>query len=289
MKPKILIMGLCLFFISACSQNKESMKSAQEITTATVTKDTIERKVLFTGNIDAKSAVQVFPRAKGKISQKNLKEGDPVKKGQAILTADRDEIGFKFKPMPIDSPIDGLVGSILVDVGTNVDLADPVAVVVQPGDMRLKLEIPEKYLSVIQPGTKVSLEIDSLNNEVFEGSIVTSSPVIDQKTRTAKIEILIPNPDKKLKHGMFGKIYIVVEKHDNAIVVPYSAISWEGDKQFTYKIVDDIASRTEITVGLRNDTHVEILNGLSENDVVATGNLIDLKDGEAVKIISEKQ
>lgn len=283
MKKRSLIIILCAALLVTCG-GKKGKVALQEVEVAKVELGAIKRTVLFTGNIDAQDAVQVFPRADGKVSKKLLKEGDYVKKGQAILVVDRDEIGYKFKPMPVDSPIDGLVGSILVDVGSNVNPQTAVITVVKSGDMRVKLDVPERYLDVILPGTKVSMIVDTLNGEKFEGEIITSSPVVNEKTRTARVEINVPDPEKKLRHGMFGRLNLVVEQHDGVLVAPYNSISWEGEKQFVYKVLDDKIGRKEIKVGMRNDTHVEVLEGLEEGDSLVVGSLLDLKDGAKVKI-----
>jgi len=280
---------LVLAIMASCGGKAKGPSPQQEIETAKVVRGTIERTVLFTGNIVAKDAVNVFSRAQGRISKKLLKEGDPVKKGQGILVIDRDEIGYTFKPLIVDSPIDGYVGSILVDIGTvvydrTVFSQNPVAVVVRPGTMRVKLDIPERYLTVVLPGTKVKMFVDSLNGDTYEGTIITSSPVVDEKTRTAKVEVEVPNVDGRLRHGMFGRINLVVGKHDNVLTVPNNAVSWEGEKQFVYKVADGKAHRTQIKTGMRNDVHVEITEGVVENDILAVGSLIDLKDGEPVAV-----
>ena len=280
---------LVLAMMVSCGGKAKAPPPPKEISAAKVYKGTLERTVLFTGNIVAKDAVNVFSRAQGRISKKLLKEGDPVKKGQGILVIDRDEIGYTFKPLIVDSPIDGYVGSILVDIGTvvydrTVFSQNPVAVVVRPGTMRVKLDIPERYLTVVLPGTKVKMFVDSLNGDTYEGTIITSSPVVDEKTRTAKVEVEVPNVDGRLRHGMFGRINLVVGKHDNVLTVPNNAVSWEGEKQFVYKVADGKAHRTQIKTGMRNDVHVEITEGVVENDILAVGSLIDLKDGEPVAV-----
>lgn len=279
----VLFMSLAI----SCHGGGKTAPPVQEVSAAKVEKGVVERDVLFTGNIVAESAYEVFPRATGKVSKKVLNEGDPVKKGGAILMVDRDEVGYKFRPMPVDSPTDGFVGSILSDVGTNVTPQNPVAIVVEPGNMRVKLDIPERYLPVIDIGTPVTLAVDTLGGKSFGGTIFTKSPVVSEKTRTAKVEIVLPNADGILRHGMFGRMKLAVEKRDGVICVPNDAISWEGDKQFVYRIEDARAKRIEVKTGLRGVSSVEILEGISEGDILAASNLIELSDGEEVVVINK--
>jgi len=273
----------------ACGREEAMRKPPREVSVARAERGTIANEVLFTGNIVADEAVEVYPRASGRVARKVLKEGDPVRRGQAILEVDRDEIGLRFRTMIVDSPIDGFVGSINVDEGQyvydrSVFNAKPVAVVVKPGRMRVRLDIPERYLGAVLPGTPISLSVDSLGGAMYEGSIATLSPVVDRKTRTANVEAIVPNPDGRLLHGMFARTKLAVERREGVIVVPISAVSWEGDRRFVYRVADGRIARTPVVTGLRNDAHVEIVSGLSEGDMVAAGDLLDLKDGEEVSV-----
>ncbi|MFA4875086.1 MAG: efflux RND transporter periplasmic adaptor subunit [bacterium] len=281
---RVICIMLAILMTASCGGRAKAPPKVREVAAAPVVRGTIERRVMFTGNIVAQDAFDIYPRAAGKISKKLLKEGDPVKRNQPILLVERDEVGYSFKQMPIVSLVDGLVGTISVDVGSAVDQTRPVATVVRPGNMRVKLDVPERYLGVILPGTQVKMEVDSLGGDGYSGTIVTSSPVVSEKTRTANVEVDVPNVDGGLRHGMFGRLNLVVERREGALMVPGGAISWEGDKQFVYRIKDGKLERTQVKPGLRNDEHVEILEGLSEGLQVVVGNLIDLKDGEMVNV-----
>lgn len=283
------MISLVLFVLAAAAcGGAKAPQGPREISAAKLERGTIERRVLFTGNIVAQDAFDIYPRAAGKVSQKLLKEGDEVKRNQPILLVERDEVGYTFKPLPVVSLADGLVGTIAVDVGSYVEPSRPVATVVRPGNMRVKLDVPERYLGVILPGTDVSMAVDSLNGDTYRGTIVTSSPVVDERTRTAKVEVEVPNTDGRLRHGMFGRLNLVVEQRPDTLSLPLDAISWEGEKQFVYRLKGNKLERREVKPGLRNDTHVEILEGLTEGDRVAVGDLLDLKDGEPVKIAPVK-
>ena len=282
-----VLVGVALA-LAGCGERK-APPAPTEVGTARVARGTIVQEVLFTGNVVAKDYAEVFPRGSGRVAEKLLKEGDPVKRGQAILTIDRDEVGFSFRPLALDAPIDGFVGAINVDVGSfvydrTVFNAKPAAVVVLPGPMRVKLDVPERYLEVIQPGTPVTMVVDALGNAEYQGTIVTRSPVVNEKTRTANVEVEIPNTDGKLRHGMFGRLKLVVERREGVLSVPVDAVSWEGEKTIVYRIADGKVHRIEVKPGMRNTVNVEILEGLAEGDEVATGRLLDLEEGEAVTV-----
>lgn len=278
-----------MIFAAACGGGKKAPPALTEVGSEKISRGTIAQEVLFTGNVVAKDYVDVFPRGNGRVAQKLLKEGDPVKKGQAILMIERDEVGYSFKPLALDSPIDGFVGAVNVDVGSfvydrTVFNAQPAAVVVRPGPMRVKLDIPERYLEAIRPGTEISMIVDTLGGTEYKGTIVTQSPVVNEKTRTANVEVEVENADGRLRHGMFGRLKLVVERRDGVLLAPLAAVSWEGEKTIVYRIADGKVHRIEVKPGLRNTTRVEILEGIAEGEDVAVGSLLDLEEGEAVKV-----
>lgn len=288
-KSMMLLLSVTALIVTSCHGKQVVTEETLEVEEAVTTRGSIDRTILFTGNIEAESAAAVFPRAQGKVSKLIIKEGERVRKGEAIMLVDRDEVGFTFKAMPIVSPIDGLVGRVEVDVGDSVNPAQAVATVVKSQNVKMKIDVPERYLEDIRIGEKASMIVDSLGGIEFNGSIISRSPFIDEKTRTARVEVSIPNPDGKLQHGMFGRINIAVEQNTDILKIPYPAISWEGAKKFVYKIDGSKLVRTEVKIGLRNDLEAEVTEGLAERDIIAVGSLIDMKDGETVTIKTKEQ
>ncbi len=277
----IIMMALAA---AACGGRGKAPPAPQRVVPATVERGTITRDVLFTGNIVAQDAFDIYPRGTGKVSKKLLKEGDAVKRGEPILLVERDEVGYTFRPMPVVSLADGVVGSIAVDVGGFVEPGKPVATVVRPGNMRVKLDVPERYLDAISPGAAVTLVVDTLGGAQYRGEIVTRSPVVNGKTRTANVEVEVANTDGRLRHGMFGRLKLVVESREGVLIAPLSAVSWEGEKTIVYRIADGKVHRVEVKPGLRNTVNLEILEGVSEGDRLATGRLLDLEEGEAIDV-----
>ena len=274
---------LALFF-AACSGGKNGAELKKEVSVAGVEKKDISKEVMLIGSIEAKDFAEIFPRGSGKVVKKLLNEGDPVKKGQTIMTSMRDEVGFTFRPAPIVSTIDGFIGRIFVDVGSSVETATPVATVVRPDEMRLKIDMPEIYIADIEPGEKVSFFTDAVPGEKFEGLVTTVSKAIDLKNRTTRVELMVDNPDHKLVHGMFAKIDMPIETHEAALTVPLDAISWEAEKQFVFKVTGNKLVKSRVKTGIRNAVRVEIVEGLNEGDLVVVGDLINLKDGEEVNV-----
>ena len=278
-----LILAIAVVFTCSCDRKKETDELKRSIATAKAERKDISKEVMLTGSIEAKDYAEIFPRGPGKVVKKLLKDGDPVKKNQPILLTLRDEVGFTFKPAPVVSTINGFVGRVTVDVGESVDANTKVATVVGPDQMRIKIDMPENYLKEIEIGKRIPFGIEMLPDEVFEGEIASVSKDIDIVSRSARVELIVDNPDQKLVHGMFAKFEIPMETRKNSLTVPISAVSWEADKQYAYKLEGGRVKKVEVSTGLRNTTRVEIVSGLEDGDIVAVEGLIGLKEGEGVE------
>jgi len=89
----------------------------------------IARALEYIGTIKGRDEATVYPKVSGKIIEKPMTEGEPIKKGDAIVYIDRDEVGLKFEKAPVESPLTGTLGRVYVDIGSNVTTQTPIALV----------------------------------------------------------------------------------------------------------------------------------------------------------------
>jgi membrane fusion protein (multidrug efflux system) len=120
---------------------------------------------------------------------------------------------------------------------------------------------------------------------MFEGELTVISPRVDPDGRSLSLRIAVPNPDGILKPGLFVRANVIVERQENAILVPEQAIMPRGDKLFVFKVVEDKAKLTEVAVGLRAYGRAEIVRGLEPGDVVITAGQLKIGDGSPVKVV----
>jgi membrane fusion protein (multidrug efflux system) len=104
------------------------------------------------------------------------------------------------------SPVTGIVAEKRTDVGARLGEAGVAFVVVQTSPLKLRFQVPERYLGRIEPGDKVTARVDPYPNETFEGVIKTIGGVIDPKTRTMFAEAEFANRDARLRPGLFAKV-----------------------------------------------------------------------------------
>lgn len=104
------------------------------------------------------------------------------------------------------SPVDGIVAEKRTDVGARLGDGGVAFVVVQISPLKLRFAVPERYLSRINAGDRVTATVDPYPNEKFEGTVKTIGGIIDPKTRTMFAEAEFANRDGRLRPGLFARV-----------------------------------------------------------------------------------
>jgi len=282
---------LCLLIIYGC-QPKENKDKKQEIIPVKVMR--VELKDLsyileYAGDIRAKDEAYIYPKVSGKIIEKVKEDGSLVEKGDAICYIDRDEVGLKFEKAPVESTLTGVVGRFLVDIGENVTPQTPIAFVVNDSEVKITLDIPEKYISKLYLAQEAKAKVDSWPNEEFSGVVTKISPVIDLSTRSAPIEITVDNPQGKLKSGMFAKASIILDKIIAAPAILKEATIGRDSNAYVFVVESKKAVLKQVSLGIRDGVYYEVKSGLKEGDLVVIMGQQKLYNGALVTTEAENQ
>jgi membrane fusion protein, multidrug efflux system len=193
-----------------------------------------------------------------------------------------DELRINLGNMIITSPVNGFVSRRVVDPGAFVSQNAPIVDVVDITNVRLVANIVEKDLKELQTGDSTKVEVDAFPGEEFMGRIARVSPVLDPATRTAPIEIEIPNPGYRLKPGMYARVSITTDTQKDALVVPADAVVDLGGRRGVFTPLNESAVFRALQIGTEAGQIVEILGGLAEGDVVITTGAGALRDGDRI-------
>ena len=184
----------------------------------------------------------------------------------------------------LTSPISGVVSARNYDAG---DLPmGAILTVQQMNPLKVIVNVNEEEFSKIKNGMGVTVTLDAVPDETFNGSVYLIHPEINQQTRTFQVEVTINNGAGKVSAGMFARVKFNygTEKH---IVVPDKAIvKMQGSgKRFVYVYKDNgTVAYTEVELGMRLKDRYEILSGLNDGDRVVVAGQSKLSDGSKVKI-----
>lgn len=193
-----------------------------------------------------------------------------------------DELRINLANTVITSPLTGFVARRAVDPGAFVSQNAPVADVVDVTLVRLVANVVEKDLKQLETGNSANVQVDAFPGETFAGRIARVSPVLDPATRTAPIEIEIPNPTFRLKPGMYARVGITTQTKKNALVLPSSAVVDLGGRRGVFQLQNNVAVFRTVQVGTEKGDIVEILAGLKEGEEVISTGAGALRDGDRV-------
>jgi multidrug efflux pump subunit AcrA (membrane-fusion protein) len=286
----MLILISIILFAVGCQKNETAKTEGTQVIPVKVSKvelNNLKEVLEYIGDVKAQDEAVVYPKVSGKIIEKLKEDGDTVTRGEPIAYIDRDEVGLEFQKAPIESPLDGIIGRVYVDIGTNVTVQTQVALVVDMDKVKINLQIPEKYLPKISLGQQASIGTDAYPDREIVGSITKISPVVNLENRAAPVEITIDNTNHALKSGMFAKVSLVIEEHRNVPAILKEAVMGREPDLYVFIVEDNKAVLKKITLGLRQGPYYEITDGLKAGDLVVIMGQQRLTDGASVKAETE--
>ncbi|MCB4757057.1 MAG: efflux RND transporter periplasmic adaptor subunit [Elusimicrobia bacterium] len=283
-----VFVALFLIVLSACNSQKEIKLEAFPVHVQAAELRTLEEILIVSGSLKAQDEATLFSRVSGKLKDNLLKEGDPVKKGQAVSLVERDEVGVTFEPAPVPSTLNGIVGRTYLDRGMNVGLDTPVALVVDDSEVLAQADIPERYAGRVAVGQSVRVRLEAYSHRIFTGRVSKVSPVVSPATRTAPIEVTLKNDDRLLKSGMFAELSVVIGRKADALAVPLAAVLETGSPVI-FVARDGKAERREVTLGIRDADYVEIKGGVTKGEAVITTGLFALQNGSPVEAVLDEK
>ena len=190
---------------------------------------------------------------------------------------------------PVRAARDGVVTAVKVVVGEVVEPTKPLFVVTDTSRLWLTLNVRAddlKYLRIrgAAPGQMVRFRPDGVDADV-SGELIWRGSQADEKTRTVHFRAEIPNPKGDLLANTYGMGRIILREEAKALLVPNSAIHWEGnchvvfvrDKNFFEKDAPTVFHVRTVRIGVRNGELTEIIAGLAPGEVVAAENSASLR------------
>lgn len=287
---KLLIAVFFLTFIFGCGKKQDQQEGREiiPVKASRVKLEILKETLEYIGDIKARDEAVIYPKVSGKVIEKVRDDNSPVKKGEAIVYLDRDEVGLKFEHAPVESTLNGVVGRVYVDIGENVNPQTAVALVVSMDQVKIDLAVPEKYTPKIFLGEQAAVEVDAYPNEEFKGAVTKITPVVDVGTRTSPVEITVDNPGHKLQSGMFATVRLTIQQGEQAPVILKEAIVGREPEAYVYVIENKKAVLRKITLGLRQGPYYEAKTGLKEGDLIVIMGQQRLSEGAQVVMEEEK-
>jgi membrane fusion protein (multidrug efflux system) len=188
----------------------------------------------------------------------------------------------------IRAPFSGLIGIRLVDLGQYVEAGSAIVSLQALDPIYVDYTLPERFISRIQPGQQVALELDAIPGRKFSGQISAVNSGVDVGTRTLKIRATLDNPDNMLRPGMFAEVESITGEPLPVLTLPRTAISFNTYGNFVFVMNENeqgalSVKRTSVETGETRGGRV-VVKGLEAGTRVVRAGLVKLRDGAPVKI-----
>jgi membrane fusion protein (multidrug efflux system) len=181
----------------------------------------------------------------------------------------------------IKAPFAGIVSERLVNVGEYVQPQTQVVQLVAADPIRLQLNVPEALLGNVGPNTPVELSVSAYPDQWFKGAIQYLSASLRERTRDLLVEAVVPNPEQKLRPGMFALARLPLPKAE-APVVPLASVKVEGELARLFVDREGTLEERIVELGAKDGDIVEIRKGVTRGEAVVSPFPSEAKDGARI-------
>ncbi len=188
------------------------------------------------------------------------------------------------------APFGGLVGLKEINIGQYVAPGNDLVKLVDCYPLNVDFKVGESDIGEVYVGQDVKILVGGDNLQEYQGRVIAIDPESEKITHSFNVRAILDVPEdvalksRVLKPGIFVSVKVVPDENKNGILIPESCLEKIGDDYYVYKVVDGMAVRAAVTVGMRKNDAVEIITGVDEGDVVVTSGQQGVLDGRGVDI-----
>ena len=197
----------------------------------------------------------------------------------------------KLDQLTLRAPFPGTLGAHNVDEGAYLNTGQTIVRLDDTSQFEIEFRMPASVAPLMKDGMPIHVRLPGKEDEVDSvGKLSFIDPVASTDSRSVLLRALVPNKQGVLRPGLFVHVRLDLDAHDNALVVPVSAVLLELSGSSVF-VVDDknIARRRQVQTDLSDDRMIEITSGLKKGEKVVTVGQFRLSDGDAVKIVPEAE
>jgi membrane fusion protein (multidrug efflux system) len=193
----------------------------------------------------------------------------------------------------IRAPFDGRISIRQVELGQVISPGTPIASLQSVSPIHADFWLPQQALAELSPGQRVRMRTDAFADRTWDGEITTVNPEVDAATRNVRVRATFPNPDGRLRPGMYANVEVLSTEERSVLVIPATAVMFApyGDSVFAVEEKKDEAGQTTTVVrqkfvrtGDRRGDLVAVVSGLEPGETVVSSGAFKLRNGTAVAV-----
>lgn len=188
----------------------------------------------------------------------------------------------------IKAPFAGIISQRLFEPGDVIPANSHILSLIDPEQLRIRLQVSERWVALISLGTRVDVSIDALGDRSLSGIIERIHPTIDAATRKGTIEVVLNPYPEGARAGQLARVNIQTEISER-LVVPSRSIHHDIDGAHVFIVKDDRARKTPIRQGLDFAEYTEVLSGVEAGDAIVSKGFLGLRHNKTVKAYPENE
>lgn len=195
------------------------------------------------------------------------------------------EISDNRNYLEIRAPFNGVITSRNVSAGAFVgpNAKEPIFTLQEQSHLRLVVAVPEVYSAYINKSSKIDFTVKSMPGQKFSANVSRLAGALDNRLRSQRIEMDVPNTNKKLLPGMVAELQVPLPATDSAYVVPSSAVLTSSEGIFVIKVNGNKVAWVPIKKGREADKKVEIFGDLTATDTIVKEASEEVRNGSTWK------
>ncbi len=183
------------------------------------------------------------------------------------------------------APFSGTVAARLADPGERVAVDAPVLRVVDLGQLALEAPVPAENIGEVRVGQRITFRVQGYGAKDFSGRIERINPTTAEGSRSIPVHVVVENPERTLRGGLFASGSLVLERVEDALPIPATAVREEGGQRYVYEIEDETVRRRAIELGIATRSGlVDVRSGLEPGDLIVRSNLGQLREGAQARV-----
>ncbi len=201
------------------------------------------------------------------------------------LKADQAYIHAQIAKTTIVAPFAGVVGLKNISEGSFVNSNTPVVSLVQLSPLYVEFSVPEKYAGVLKKGVNINFLSENSGKQTnYTAMVYAIEPRIDETTKTIKARALYQG-NQTFYPGSFVNVLVNFDEIKDAIMIPTPAVipTLKGQKVMVCK--NGVAVDVMVTIGVRTDEQIQIVEGINAGDTVVTTGLLSIKKDSKLKLL----
>jgi RND family efflux transporter MFP subunit len=204
----------------------------------------------------------------------------------AQVEASLEPLHTNLRDTRITAPISGTIDGLNVNVGEMISPGMPVATINRLDPIEVHAQLTEKDVGRVDVGQMVEVAVTAVFSEPLLGRVVMISPIADARTKTYLMKVSLANNAGRLRVGMTATVELILFAERNTVVIPAEAVLTQRGEEVVFVLDEEEMPRLRpVTVGLRGDRTISILDGLSPGELVVVSGQHYISEGRPVTVV----